>query len=981
MRGQEPFTRRIGFVMRDQIIRIATSVLILLFVMSFTTALRAQESATSSHTAIRKRLPMDSDWKFALGHATNPEEDFGHATSYFSYLAKTGYGDGPAAPDFDDRAWRIVDLPHDWCMELPFSPEGSHSHGYKALGPGFPENSVGWYRKTFTIPEADLGRRISLEFDGVYRDSRVWVNGFFLGNEPSGYSGFSYDITDYLNYGDENVVAVRADATMEEGWFYEGAGIYRHVWLVKTSPVHVARHGTFVTTDLQRENTRAEITVRTTVMNNSNKPATFRIEERIVDGNDTEITTGSSTGLTLRPGEQQQYHSQYTVTNPKLWSLESPALHQLVTTIRADGEVLDRYGTTFGIREVRFDPDRGFFLNGEHVKILGTNLHQDHAGVGVAVPDALQEYRIRRLQAVGSNAIRTSHNPPTPELLDAADRLGMLILDEHRLMGSNRYHLDQLEALIKRDRNHPSVILWSLGNEEWAIEGNKKGIRITETMQAFARRLDSTRAFTVASSGGWDNGIGTVAEVMGYNYIFHGDIDAHHKQFPWQPAVGTEETTGSGTRGVYISAPDSGHLAPAYLEQESGAQVGWQFYDSRPFLAGLFYWTGLDYHGEANPYGWPQVNSQFGIMDLCGFPKDIFFYLKSWWGDEPVLHIAPHWNWQGREGDTIGVTVFSNCEEVELFLNEESLGKQAMPENTDLRWQVPYQPGVLEARGYRNGKTALTREVKTTGPPAGIELIPDRDRITADGRDVSVITVKVTDSDELTVPSADNEIRFTIEGEGKIIGVGNGDPSSHEPEQFVKTVETSPIGGLKELPVDNLKNRPEVAADYDDSDWIPAFSNEPEDWREYRDSLLVVRGTFTLPEITPDATVTLYPKLITKNQSIFINGHRITERSGREILSESFPLDHSLVQAGENVYAITGKRLRRPNQWDTPNRDPGLVGVVYPADQWKRKVFNGLAQVIIRSTTQAGEITLSAESSQLKPATVTIRTKPVNQNH
>lgn len=956
-------------------LKLQTLVFIIMSAAVLSVITTAQEKLVKNQS-VRESLLMDFGWRFSLGHAYNTEKDFDHGTSYFSYFAKAGYGDGAAAKDFDDRPWRKIDLPHDWCVELPFDSIGSHSHGYKAIGRNFPENSIGWYRKTFFIPGDDLGKKISIEFDGVHRNSRVWVNGFYLGNELSGYTSFSYDITDYLNYGDSNVVAVRVDATMEEGWFYEGAGIYRHVWLTKTSPLHVSRYGTFVTTKLNKDNSEAQIKIRTNVINESKEKITFDIDEIIVDENNEIIALGSKKSLTLYPGKEKKIVSSYKISNPELWSLESPALHYLKTLIRSNGKVIDDYETKFGIRTVKFDPDKGFFLNGKNIKIVGTNNHQDHAGVGTAIPDALQEYRIKRLKEMGSNAIRTSHNPPTPELLDACDKLGMLVLNENRLMGSNKEHLDWLENFIKRDRNHPSVVLWSLGNEEWAIEGNITGIRITETMQAFAQQLDSSRAFTVASSGGWDNGIGSTVEVMGYNYIFHGDIDEHHKKFPWQPAVGTEETTGSGTRGIYYTDRKIGHLAPRYLEPgENGAEVGWKFYDERPFLSGLFYWTGFDYRGEPNPFGWPQVSSQFGLLDLCGFTKDIFYYLKSWWGDEPVLHIAPHWNWKGNEGKEINVTAYSNCDEVELFLNDKSLGKKNMQRNGDLQWQVNYEPGILEAKGYKKGKLILTEKIETTGKEEAIELTADRKTLKANGEDVAVVTIKVVDSKDLIVPTANNEIQFDIEGEGKIIGVGNGNPSSHEPDRYFETIITNNIVDLKELPVDDLNNRTEIAEGYDDSGWIPAFSNESEDWREYKDTLIVIRGTFELPEITDEAKVNLFTKSIVENQTLYVNGYLIAENILRNDPNQSFRLKHDIIKTGTNEYAITGKRIRKKHQWDVPNRDPGLVQVVYPAEQWKRKVFNGLAQIIIQSTKKAGEITLSADSPGLNLAVMKIKTE------
>ncbi|HOU15163.1 MAG TPA: beta-galactosidase GalA [Anaerolineae bacterium] len=921
-------------------------------------------------TANRERLLMDFGWRFALGHAYDAQRDFNHGTSYFSYMTKTGYGDGPAAKNFDDRGWRILDLPHDWCVELPFDARGGHSHGYKAIGRAFPENSVGWYRKRFFIPASDLGRRIVLEFDGVHRDAIVWVNGFYVGNEHSGYTSFRYDISDYLDYGGDNVVAVRADATLEEGWFYEGAGIYRHVWLTKTAPLHVAPYGTFVTPEIDDDG--ADITIRTTVINEGLEAVTFDLTETIVDAAGSIVASGAHRCV-LGSGEQREFASRYHVANPRLWSLADPHLYRLDTTLCVGEDEVDTYTTSFGIRTVRFDPDAGFFLNGERVELMGTNMHQDHAGVGTAIPDALQAYRVRQLQAMGSNAIRTAHNPPTPELLDACDRLGMLVLDENRLMGCNAEHLSCLERLIKRDRNHPSVVLWSLGNEEWAIEGNVKGARITATMQRFAQTLDPSRAFTVACSGGWDTGSGMVAQVMGYNYIVQGDIDTHHARFPWQAGVGTEETTTHQTRGVYVSDPRRGHIAPENRMPENvGTESGWQFYAARPFLAGLFYWTGFDYHGEPINTGWPVVVGQFGLFDLCGFPKDGFYYLKAWWGKAPVLHIATHWNWPGREGETIPVTVYSNCEEVELFLNGASLGRQAMPVNGHLEWHVTYAPGTLLAHGYRAGQRILTAEVAPTGEAAALHLTADRLRLQADGADVAVVAVHVHDAQGWLVPTAENEIHFTLAGPGKIIGVGNGDPSSHEAERFIEGVSTAPIVGLKELAVDQLADRPEVAAGFDDTDWKPAFQDEDPDWQVYKDPLIVVRGIFELPALAPDATVTLLTKSIVEDQSVYVNGHLLAANVPRDDPHQAYRLAHAILKAGRNDYAVTGRRLRKQSMWEELNRDPGLVQIVVPVEPWQRKAFNGLAQVIVQSTREPGSITLTAFAAGLETATLTL---------
>ncbi len=578
---------------------------------------------------------------------------------------------------------------------------------------------------------------------------------------------------------------------------------------------------------------------------------------------------------------------------------------------------------------------------------------------------------------MGSNAIRTAHNPPAPELLDACDRLGMLVLDENRLMGINQEHLDCLERFMKRDRNHPSVVLWSLGNEEWAIESNIKGARVGATMQAFAQRLDSSRAFTAAISGGWDNGTGMVTQVMGYNYILQGDIDEHHKKFPWQAGIGTEESNTGGTRGIYVSEDSKAHMAPTTREN-AGTEAGWKFYSARSFLSGLFYWTGFDYRGEMNPYDWPAISSQYGILDLCGFPKDIFYYLKSWWGKEPVLHLVPDWNWKGHEGQETKVTLYSNCEMVELLLNNKSLGKKEMPHNGHLEWTVNYEPGVLAARGYTANNTILESKIDSPGNAAVIQLIPNRNGINADGEDVSVITVQVTDHDGVIVPNGNSTISFNVDGPGRIVGVGNGDPSSHEADRFFETVKTSKIENLKELVVNNLNDRSEVAAGFNDSTWKPALrSLRSDDWRVYVDTLLVIRGTFELTDLTNETEVNLFTKSIVENQSIYVNGHLLASNIKRDAPNQAFQLDHKIIKPGRNEYAVVGQRFRKKQQWDEPNTDPGLVQTIFPSGQWKRSVFNGLAQVVVQSTKQSGEIILKASAEGLQQAEIRIETQPV----
>lgn len=941
-----------------------------------TLAATAETSATAAptaQTAPRERLGFDAGWRFALGHATDPARDFDHATGYFSYVTKAGYGDGPASPKFDDRAWRTLNLPHDWAVEAPFAANASHSHGYKAVGRPFPERSVGWYRKTFTLSATDAGRRIALEFDGVQRDCVVWINGFYLGRQPSGTTSFRHDLTDYLNYGGENVVAVRADVTLEEGWYYEGAGIYRHVWLTKTAPLHVAPWGTFVSTEAQ--GAYAGATVRTTVVNEGTHPAAFTIEQTILDPQGREVARCTGSSQTLAAGCSGEFTQSLAIAEPQRWSIESPRLYRAVTDVRAAGELADRYETNFGIRTIRFDADHGFFLNGEHVVIKGTNNHQDHAGVGVAVPDALLEYRIRRLKEMGSNAYRTSHHPPSPELLEVCDRLGFLVLDENRLMGPSPEQLSQLEAMIRRDRNHPSVILWSIGNEEWAIEGNELGARITASMRAVAERLDPTRRTTVAISGGWGAGSSTTADVMGFNYYTHGSTDAQHAQFPRQPGVGTEETTTQCTRGVYVADPAHAHLAhdPAAIGDSGGNCIlGWKHYATRPYLAGLFYWTGFDYRGESTPFNFPANSTQFGLMDTCGFAKDAFFYLRAMWTAQPVLHLYPHWNWAGREGQSITVGAYTNNDEVELLLNGRSLGRKPVPQFDRVEWSVAYEPGTLEARGFRSGQIVETTRIETTGPATQLVLTPDRAKLVAGGVDATVFTVEARDAQGRTVPTANNRVHFAITG-GRILGVGNGDPSCLEPDQFHPSLVLNPVENWRGRIAPSGTVAPTPASD--DlrpltviGDWKAPLP-QPGEFYE-------LAAEFSAAERPAGAALTLYLPSLGPKTTVWLNGRELVRELDTASVGPALSLSPAQLVTGANrlqllVTPFTDQSRRRLPQLSRL----GTVRIETPAPAAQRSLFNGFAQVIVEAPAAPGELRLTAEAEGLTPATRAITAK------
>jgi len=535
--------------------------------------------------------------------------------------------------------------------------------------------------------------------------------------------------------------------------------------------------------------------------------------------------------------------------------------------------------------------------------------------------------------------------------------------------------LDRLERLIKRDRNHPSVIVWALGNEEWQVEGNKTGQRISNELQIFAKKLDNTRPYTVAASGGWGHGVDIGLDMIGFNYLRHGNAEEHHKNFPEQLCIGSEESNTQGTRGIYFDDIENGHMA--YVDRSPGGtriEEGWKFYDERPWASGLFLWTGFDYRGEPNPLAFPAVNSQFGIMDLCGFPKEPYYYLKAWWGSEPFIKVTPHWNWESKEGDTIQVRVNANCEEVELVLNNRSLGKQSMEKNGLLNWYVSYEPGTIVAKGYSNGKLIVEDKVETAGIAKAIEMVADRNEINADGVDISVVTIQVNDAEGRLMPLASNEIKFSVSGPAKIIGVGNGNPASHEKDVFIPDYQHLTLTNGKISIVDPQNVKEEIAPDFDDSSWL-VYQNKQQQMEYPSDQTVLVRVEFELDEIGIETTYTLYAKSLAMNQSIYLNGQLIAENIERDTRNQVFTLDASMLKPGKNVLAYKGTSLVKRTAWEELNTQPGLIQMVTPAEGWKRKVFNGLAQVIIQASDEPGNVVLKAHSYDLSSAEIEIEVK------
>ncbi len=772
------------------------------------------DSSPQTALAPRDRLLFDFGWKFQLGHASDPAKDLGFGNGQADF-AKTGDFEF-AKLKFDDSHWRSLDLPHDWAVELPFvRDEVQNSHGYKPLGRRYPDTSVGWYRRVFEIPASDAGRRITVDFDGAFRDILVWVNGCFVGRNDHGYTPFQFDITDFLAVGAKNVIVARVDASFGDGWFYEGAGIYRHVWLTKTDPVHLGQFETYIRPALSAGNvSTAKVDLGTVIQNHGIKTVNARVTWKILDPDGKQVANAESATQLVAADGSTTFTATTRIANPALWSIETPHLYSALVTVEAEGKAIDAEKHTFGIRTVLFDADKGFFLNGKPLKIKGTCNHQDHAGVGAALPDRLQYFRLGVLKEMQGNAVRTSHNAPTPEWVEGCDRMGLMMMCEARQLSSSAEGLAQLEVMVKRFRNSPSIILWSIGNEEWQLQESmaEQGAKIGASLVRRVHELDPTRVVSAAVNGTNEKGVSTAFDIIGFNYSLHLP-DGFHKGHPKMALYGSETSSAIATRGVYSTDPLRNTIDSytGVVPWGESPEEWWKFYGTRDWQAGGFAWTGFDYRGEPTPYGWPSINSQFGIVDMCGFPKDYFFYYKAWWGPsadkQPVLHVFPHWNWQGREGEPIKVWAYSNCEEVELFVNGTSLGSQKVPHLGHLEWTTTYHPGTLEARGMVAGKVVMADKHETTGVPATIRLTADRMEINADGEDLAILTVEALDKDGRPVPTANNSIAFKVEGHGKLIGVGNGDPNCLESD---KDPKRSLFSGLAQVILQSTKESGEI---------------------------------------------------------------------------------------------------------------------------------------------------------------------------
>jgi beta-galactosidase len=712
---------------------------------------------------------FDEGWKFNKGDVSN-----GQSTS------------------FNDSSWSDVTLPHDWSIFNSFN-QSSAAGG----GGGYLDGGIGWYRKTFTAPSNYSGKKVCIEFDGAYMNSQVWINGTLLGSRPYGYISFEYDLTPYLNIGGSNVIAVKLNNNQPNSRWYSGSGIYRNVWLTVTDPVHVAYCGMFVTTPTVNSSS-ATANVSTKVLNQGSSSKSISLTTTIVDADGNTAATNTASAANIAANGNNTFSQNLTVSNPHLWSPSSPYLYTVQTQVVVDGTVVDTYKSTMGIRYFNFSSTSGFSLNGVNMKLNGVCLHQDLGSLGSAVNYRAIERELQMMKDMGCNAIRTSHNPPDPQLLEICDRLGLMVMDEafdcwETGKTSNDYQLyfnswaqTDLQAMVTRDRNHPSIIIWSIGNEI-----PSPTVATATNLKNWVKAIDTTRPVTwgcfAANMGdAIPQAVANVLDLVGYNY-FPYTYDSGHNAHPDWKMFGSETSSAVRSRGVYKTPTNQNILTGSDNQCSSydnsvvswgnSAESDYTEINKRNYMAGEFIWTGFDYIGEPTPYGWPAKSSYFGIVDTCGFPKDIYYFYQSKWTTKPMVHILPHWNWSN--GTNVEVWAYSNCDTVEIFLNGTSLGSKSVGNAGHLSWNVPWSSGALRAKGTKGG-TVVYDEVVTAGSAAKVQLKPDRTSITADGKDLVYIEADITDANGVVVLNAANTVNFSVSGPGTIVGVDNGNATSLE---------------------------------------------------------------------------------------------------------------------------------------------------------------------------------------------------------
>ncbi len=718
-----------------------------------------------------EKYSFDRDWKFHLGE---PEEyDLkSHSASYS--LCKTGGATGPAGKSYDDENWQTVCVPHDYLAAADFSENELLSHGYRVR-----QNA--WYRKRFALPEEFKGKTITLCFEGVSVCADFYFNGSLIAKSISAYTEVTLDLTDRAFFGDTaiNTIAVHVDGTSTEGWWYEGAGIYRHVNLYIKSPLHIEHNGVYVHTERAVQRGRWNVHLSVDVKNDDYLENMAVVTAELFF-NGEEVASSRTPPARLEGNASRTLELKTSVYMPALWDVDDPNLYELKVNLLCNGKPCDSETVNTGFRSFRYDAKKGFFLNDKPLKIKGTCNHQDHAGVGVAVPDSIQYYRIRLLKEMGSNAYRCSHNPPAKEILDACDKLGMIVMDENRRFETGEEYVRNLKTLIKRDRNHPCILFWSLFNEE-PVQNTELGARIFRRLKEEVKKLDDTRFITGAINGNME-GAGLEMDVTGINYGIN-NIKLFHEKYPAQPIIGSENNSAVTTRGCYKTDNDKHELAGYDEETVPWGQTvreTWDFVRKNDFFGGIFIWTGFDYRGEPTPYEWPSVSSQFGIMDTCGFKKDSFFFNKACFTDEPTVHLMPHWNWS--EGQKVRIAAPTNCDEVEILLNGVSVGRKPTNCIRTPMWNIDFKPGTLQAIGYLRCRKVAFDSITTAGNPFRVAVETDKTTLVADDRDAAIVNVSLADENGVFVPESAQKITFEASGDIYVRGVGNGDPNSHEPD-------------------------------------------------------------------------------------------------------------------------------------------------------------------------------------------------------
>lgn len=719
-----------------------------------------------------EKFSLDREWKFFNGDIKIPET--GTHTDYYM-ASKAGGARGAASPDFDKSNWETVNIPHDWAVYNKFEEKWGPSQGYKARGKG-------WYSKRFRLDESDRGKQILIEFEGISTYSAIYLNGSVIGRNFCGYNSFTVDATDMAVYGEDiNDLVVFVDATAVEGWWYEGAGIYRHVNLYKKNPLHIAHWGVFVHPEKKSADVWDAIT-ETTIENTSYETKEFILKSYILDA-ENNVVGKDEKSFAVDGGDTAEIRQNILTYSPLLWDIDTPNLYRMVSELYEGETLTDKQVNTFGFRTIEIDPDNGFFLNGRRVPLYGTCNHQDHAGVGVAVPDSVNEYRIKLLKEMSTNAYRCAHGNPSPQILDYCDKYGLLVMDENRNFNTSPDGIKQTRDMVMRDRNHPCVIMYSLFNEE-PLQGTPTGRKLAERLQCEVKKLDDTRFLLGAMNTGVtsDGGACDALDITGFNYITH-TYDDFREKYPKMPMLGSENDSAFQTRGVY-KTDLSKNIIDCYDSEAAPwgntYRDGFKQVDTRKHIMGLFIWTGFDYRGEPTPFEWPSISTQFGIMDTCGFKKDAFYLNKAFFTTEPLIHILPHWNW--NEGEQVRVMAYTNCEEAELFLNGKTLGRNKVDKYDMTDWNVTFEKGTLKMIGYIGGKEVCSDTVTTTGVPEKIIITPHKDTVYNACGDAVVFNISVQDSEGFSVPTASDLIRFTAQG-GEIIGVGNGDPNSHEADK------------------------------------------------------------------------------------------------------------------------------------------------------------------------------------------------------